>query len=233
MITSSVVQVRGEGNLSGVAAWVAKVIDALGEPGVGLLVAIENIFPPIPSEIVLPLAGFTAGQGKVDVILVIIWATAGSVAGALALYGLGALLGHERAYRLFARIPLVTTADLDRSTDWLARHQTKAVLYGRFVPVVRGYVSVPAGIERMPLTPFCLYTAAGSAAWNTLFVLLGYALGEKWQKVEVYVGWFTWGVIAVIVVMIIRFVVTRLRGRDRTERGGSPRPAGRTAGRRT
>jgi membrane protein DedA with SNARE-associated domain len=205
-------------DLTGIAGWAASVIDALGALGVGLLIALENLFPPLPSELILPLAGFTASEGRLNVVAVIAAATAGSLLGALVLYGLGAWLGHERACRLADRVPLVDTGELDRATAWFADHGGKAVLFGRLVPVVRSFVSVPAGIERMPLTRFCLYTTLGSAVWNTLFVIIGYVLGAKWQRAEQFANWATWAVLALAVLWTAKFVITRLR-RDRpTER---------------
>ncbi|WP_119726982.1 DedA family protein [Thermomonospora amylolytica] len=207
---------QGQQELNGIAGWAADVIDALGAVGVGLLIALENIFPPLPSEVVLPLAGFTASEGKVNVVAVIAGATAGSLLGALVLYGLGAWLGHERACRLADRLPFVDTAELDRATAWFADHGGKTVLFGRVVPVVRSLVSVPAGIERMPLTRFCLYTAIGSGAWNTLFVLLGYVLGERWTQAEKFANWATYAVLALAVLWTVKFVVGRMRARARS-----------------
>ncbi|HEX2317208.1 MAG TPA: DedA family protein [Thermomonospora sp.] len=206
----------GQPRPGGIAGWISDVIDALGAVGVGLLTALENLFPPVPSEVILPLAGFTASQGRVNVVAVTVAATLGSLLGALLLYGLGAWLGHERACRLADRLPLVDTAELDRATSWFTAHGGKAVLFGRVVPVVRSLVSVPAGIERMPLARFCLYTTVGSAVWNTLFVSAGYVLGEQWRKAEQFANWATWGVIALGVLWAVKFTITRVR-----ERAGS------------
>jgi membrane protein DedA with SNARE-associated domain len=201
---------------SGIAGWASDVIDKLGAFGVGLLIALENLFPPVPSEVILPLAGFTASEGKVNVIAVAIAATAGSLVGALLLYGLGAWLGHDRACEWADRIPLIDPHDLEKATDWFERHGRKAVLFGRVVPVVRSFVSVPAGIERMPLAQFTLYTTIGSAVWNTLFVLLGFFLAEKWQKAEQFANWATWAVLGFAVLWMIKFAVGRMRERSKT-----------------
>ncbi|RJL31843.1 DedA family protein [Bailinhaonella thermotolerans] len=192
-------------------------MESLGAPGVGLLVALENVFPPIPSEVVLPLAGFTASQGRLGLIPVIAWATAGSLVGALILYGLGRLVGHDRAERVLDRLPLVDVEDLDKAENWFRRYGGKAVFFGRLAPVVRSLISIPAGTERMPVTRFCLLTTLGSLLWNTTFVLLGYGLGTQWERVSRYADWFTWAVIAVIVLLLVRFVVSRLR-RSRARR---------------
>lgn len=171
-----------------VTDWAVSLMDTLGAPGAGLAVAAENLFPPIPSEVVLPLAGFTASQGSLVLWQVLVWTTVGSVAGALALYGLGAGLGRARLLRVADRLPLVSTGDVHAAEAWFDRHGHKAVLLGRLVPVVRSLISVPAGVERMPLGRFMLLTALGSAVWNTALVLAGYVLGEQWHRIEDGVG---------------------------------------------
>ncbi len=165
--------------LSGLAGWVASVIDALGEAGVGLLVALENIVPPIPSEIVLSMAGYLASAGRVGLALVWAAATLGALIGALLLYWLGRGLGEERLRRWLDRIPLVDAGDLDKADRWFERHAKAAVLFGRCAPVVRSLVSIPAGANRMPLGQFALFTAIGSGVWNALFIGAGYTLGSR------------------------------------------------------
>ncbi|GAA3193454.1 DedA family protein [Actinocorallia longicatena] len=209
-----IVAQQQENDLTGVAGWAAGVIETLGAVGVGLLILLENLFPPLPSELILPLSGFAASEGRVNVVAVAVAATAGSVAGALLLYGLGAWLGHERAYRLADRIPFVDPADLDRATGWFRKHGGATVLFGRLVPVVRSFVSIPAGIERMPLTRFILYTTLGSAVWNTAFVALGYLLGSRWEEAGTYVGYATWAVLALAVLWIAKFLLGRARHRN-------------------
>lgn len=172
----------------GIAGWATDLMDELGAPGAGLAIALENLFPPLPSEVILPLAGFAAAQGRMSLVAAIVWTTVGSVAGALALYGIGALIGRDRIRALVARLPLVKLADLDRTEAWFARHGAKAVFLGRMVPIFRSLISVPAGVERMRMTVFLLYTALGSLLWNTAFVLAGYGLGDNWRTVEEYVG---------------------------------------------
>jgi membrane protein DedA with SNARE-associated domain len=202
---------QGQDGLNGLAGWAESVMESLGAVGVGVLIALENLFPPLPSELILPLAGFTASEGKLNVVAVIVMATVGSLFGALVLYGLGAWLGHERAFRWADRLPMVDSGELRRASEWFSRHGGKAVLFGRMIPVVRSLVSVPAGIERMPLVRFCLYTVVGSTIWNTLFVMAGYVLREKWENAEQFANWVTWGVLALCVLWVVKFVVTRLR----------------------
>lgn len=202
-------------DLTGLAGWIADTIEALGPLGVGLLVALENLFPPIPSEVVLPLAGFIAGQGRMSVALAIAAATAGSVLGALLLYSAGAGLGLARLQRVADRVPLLDRGDLDRAEHWFDRHGGKAVLVGRLVPVVRSLISVPAGVERMPLLRFTAYTAVGSGAYNTFLITLGYVLGDKWQTVGRYSSYINYAVIAGMLLAIGVFIARRLRRKAR------------------
>jgi membrane protein DedA with SNARE-associated domain len=169
------------------------------------------VFPPIPSELVLPLAGFLAGQGRLSLPLVIGAATLGSVVGALLLYAAGATLGRARLERIADRLRLVDGHDLDRAEQWFGRHGGKAVLIGRLVPVVRSLISVPADVERMPLARFTLYTAAGSGAYNTALVCAGYLLGNRWRTVGRYSDYINDTIIAAGAVSIAVFVVRRSR----------------------
>ncbi|MEU8155826.1 DedA family protein [Micromonospora sp. NPDC048986] len=204
---------------TGLTGWVASVIEVMGPVGVALLVALESIVPPIPSEIVLALAGFLAHEGEFNVFLVVLAATVGSLVGALVLYWLGAALGEERLKRWLDHIPLVDTDDLEKADKWFERHGRWAVLIGRVVPVVRSLVSVPAGANRMPLGEFILLTTIGSGVWNGLIVGAGYALGSRWQDVERYSDWFNYAIVAVFVVMVVSWVIRKVRKRrDRDDR---------------
>ena len=191
----------------------ASVIDSLGEVGVGLLTALENLIPPIPSEVVLSMAGYLASEGRVNVVLVTIAATIGSVVGALALYWLGYRVGEERLRRWLDRIPLVDADDLDTADRWFEKHARSAVLFGRMAPVVRSLISIPAGANHMPLGQFTLLTALGSGIWNTLFVGGGYALGSRWQRLEEYSSYLNYAIIAFFVVTIVWWAAKKLRKR--------------------
>lgn len=201
--------------LGGLTGWVASVIESLGEVGVGLLVALENLIPPIPSEIVLSMAGYLASAGKVNLILVAIAATAGSVLGALALYWLGYALGEERLRRWLDRIPLVDADDLNLADRWFERHEKGAVFFGRMAPVVRSLVSIPAGANHMKLGMFTLLTTIGSGIWNTLFIGGGYALGSRWQQLEQYSSYFDYAIMAFFVVAIASWAIKKVRKRRR------------------
>ncbi|WP_433337112.1 DedA family protein [Spirillospora sp. CA-294931] len=211
--------------VGGIAGWATDLMERLGAPGAGLAIALENLFPPLPSEVILPLAGFTAAQGDMNLIAALVWTTIGSVVGALALYGIGALIGRDRVRALVARLPLVKVADLDRTEAWFAKHGDKAVFFGRMIPIFRSLISVPAGVERMPMVRFLVLTALGSALWNTAFVMAGYGLGDNWHQVEQYVGVYSKGVLAAAVLAAAVFLVLRIvKARRTSEPESQPRP---------
>ncbi|WP_407929448.1 DedA family protein [Herbidospora solisilvae] len=203
-------------DLGGIAGWVIGLMETLGAPGAGLAIALENLFPPLPSEAILPLAGFTAAKGDLSLTAVLIWTTVGSVVGAVALYAVGAMLGEERMMRLAAKLPLIKLSDIEKTQAWFARHGRKTVFFGRMIPIFRSLISIPAGVTRMPMATFLLFTTLGSAIWNTVFVLAGYYLGENWSVVEDYAGVLSNVVIVLVAVAVVWFVVSRLvRRRDK------------------
>ena len=211
--------------LGDLANWVQDVINQFGYFGVALLVVIENIFPPIPSEIVLPFAGFVAQQGSASVaqsdtsvIGMMIAATIGSVVGALILYVISSAIGPERLrafVQRFGRWFGVKQTDLLRAEAWFDRRSFVAVLVGRCVPLIRSIVSIPAGFRRMKLTSFILLTAVGSAVWNIALIGAGAILGDQWERVGEYVGVFQWLVIAAILLLLVWFVYSKLQNRRR------------------
>ncbi|WP_435888067.1 DedA family protein [Streptomyces niveus] len=190
--------------------WVNSLMGALGAPGAGIAIALENLFPPLPSEVILPLAGFAASTGKISLTAAVLWTTAGSVVGALALYGLGAWLGRERTIALASKVPLVKTRDIERTEAWFNRHGAKAVFFGRMIPLFRSLISVPAGVERMPLPLFLGLTTLGSAIWNTAFIMAGYALGANWKEVSGYVSTYSKLVLGIALLAVLALVVRRV-----------------------
>ncbi|RJL31921.1 DedA family protein [Bailinhaonella thermotolerans] len=198
--------------------WLIRLMETLGAPGAGIAIALENLFPPLPSEVILPLAGFTASRGEMSLLAALAWTTAGSVIGALALYWVGALLGRERTLALAARLPLLKVSDIEKTEAWFLRHGRKTVFFGRMIPIFRSLISVPAGVERMPLGAFTLLTTAGSLLWNTVFVLAGWTLGENWSLVETYVGLGTNVVTALVALAVAVFAAVRLSERRRRRR---------------
>ncbi|UPK77218.1 DedA family protein [Nocardioidaceae bacterium SCSIO 66511] len=190
-------------------------MEKLGVFGAGLAIALENLFPPLPSEIILPLAGFTASRGEFNLVSVIIATTIGSVVGAVVLYYVGVLFGRDRLRAVVDKMPLVKLDDVDRAEAWFERHGRKAVFFGRMIPIFRSLISIPAGLERMRLLTFLVLTMAGSLIWNTIFVVAGYRLGERWDEVEKYAGAFQNVVIAVVAIAVIAFIVVRVLRRRR------------------
>ncbi|WP_240675457.1 DedA family protein [Cellulomonas endophytica] len=197
--------------LSGLTGWAVGIIESIGPLGVGLLVALENAFPPIPSEVVLPVAGYVASTGRMSLVWAIVAATVGSLVGAWLLYGIGRGVGVDRLRRWIDRMPLVDVEDLERSESWFRHWGVWAVLVGRCVPVVRSLVSLPAGLERMGLLAFTLLTALGSLVWNSGLIVAGFLLGEQWEDVGRYSDWLNYAVYAVLVFLVVRFVVSRVR----------------------
>ncbi len=198
--------------------WVTDVIEKLGYAGVAGLIALENVFPPIPSEAILPLAGFLAGQGRFWLPAVIVAATVGSVIGALILYAIGSFLGERRVRWLIVRYGRwfgLSEADLNRAEAWFARHGVAVVFFGRLVPLVRSVVSIPAGINRMPLAQFVLYTAIGSALWNGALIGIGWVLGDRWEEVETYVGALKYVVLLAIAAAIVWFFARKVTANRR------------------
>jgi membrane protein DedA with SNARE-associated domain len=171
--------------------WITGVMSSFGYGGIALLMFLENLFPPIPSEVVMPLAGFTAAQGELSIIGVVIAGVAGSILGALPWYFAGHWYGADRLKRFAGRHGqwlTISPQDIDRSSHWFAQHGRGAVLIGRLVPGVRTLISVPAGVCAMNLSPFLFYSTVGTSGWTSVLAGAGYLLQEQWDVVGAYVG---------------------------------------------
>lgn len=198
---------------SGLAGLVADIMGSIGLLGVGLVLAIETILPFLPSEVALPMAGFSAERGDFGLIAVIIAATIGSVSGAMILYWISRVFGLERTRHVLSKVPLVTARDIDKGVAWFARNDAAAVFFGRMVPAIRSLVSIPAGVEQMAVSRFLLYTTAGSLIWNTIWIVAGYQLGNNWEKVEKYGNYLKYALVIAVVAALVWFVVYKLRSR--------------------
>lgn len=207
-----------DSELTGIAGWAVDVMETLGGFGAFLLIALENLFPPLPSEIILPLAGFTASLGTLSLVEMIIWCTAGSVIGAWALYGVGAALGRERTRKIMGALPLVNVDDIVKTESWFDKHGKWTVLLGRMIPIFRSLISIPAGVTRMPLVTFSLLTLAGSLIWNTILIYAGFVLGENWDRVEGWVGTLSTIVIIVVIVFLAWWITRRVISNMKTKR---------------
>ena len=182
--------------------WVVATMSAGGYLALAALMFLENLFPPIPSEVVMPLGGFLAAQGRFSFPLVVLVGTVGSVAGATFWYWVGIRLGADRIRRLaerHGRWLTISPEEVDRANDWFRRHGGAAVFFGRFVPGIRTLISVPAGVARMPLVPFLLYTTAGSVVWIGALAWLGLVLEANYSRVAAWLDPLTWVVIAAVV----------------------------------
>ncbi|MCL3817086.1 DedA family protein [Aeromicrobium wangtongii] len=204
---------------SGLAGWTVELMDKLGLLGAGLAVGMDNLFPPIPSEIILPLAGFAASQGTFSLAGALVATTLGSVTGAVILYWLGAIFGRDRAALVFEKVPLLKVSDMEKTEAWFLKHGSAAVFFGRMVPIFRSLISLPAGVEKMSFPLFLALTTLGSAIWNSIFVVAGYRLGRNWDRVEPYADAFQKVVILAVLVVIIGFVVVRVREMRRSSAG--------------
>jgi membrane protein DedA with SNARE-associated domain len=194
----------------GITGWLLQLVETLGPVGVGFSILLETVIPPIPSEAVLGLAGVLIRSGEMDVVPVILFATLGSILGAIFFYYVGRALGPRRSHAFLDRLPLVETADVDRTFAWFERHGRSAVFFGRMVPIVRSFISVPAGVVKMPFGQFVLYSAAGSLIWNSLLVTLGVAAGDFIQDNLKY---FDYLVAAVVVLGVGYLVYKRVQDR--------------------
>ena len=199
-----------EEELTGVAGWAVDVMEALGGFGAFLLIGLENLFPPLPSEIILPLAGFTASLGTLSLIEMILWCTAGSVVGAWLLYGVGAALGRERTRKIMGALPLVNVNDIIKTEAWFDKHGRWTVFLGRMIPIFRSLISIPAGVTRMSLLIFTALTTAGSLIWNTILIYAGYLLGENWAAVEGWVSVLSRIVLVSVIVFLIWWISRRV-----------------------
>jgi membrane protein DedA with SNARE-associated domain len=202
--------------LSDLTSWARDAVVVAGYAGIFLAMVVENVFPPIPSELVLPLAGYEAARGSLALVGTVVAATLGSVVGALVLYVLGRQ-GGRPAVRRWGRILRVTDRELALADGWFERFGTWVVLVARVIPLARSVVSIPAGMMRMPVGRFTVLTAIGSLAWNVILIGAGYQLGTNWERVTDIVGRYS-GVmlwVAVLVVIAAGVLLFRRRsGRD-------------------
>jgi len=206
--------------LTGIVGFAAQLTTSIGEWGVGLFTFLETVFPPIPSEVILPLAGFIASHGSMNIALVIVTSTLGAYLGAVVLYFLGAALGLERSIRLMSKLPLVDREDFEKAAAWFRRHGKSAVFFGRLIPGVRSLISLPAGAERMNFVIFSAFTIAGSGIWNSILIGLGAALGTQYELVSRYTVILNYAVYLALAVGIVLLVIRRVRKHTRADHAG-------------
>ncbi|NJO40815.1 MAG: DedA family protein [Cyanobacteria bacterium CRU_2_1] len=204
-----------------IATWITEVMAKFGYLGIGLLMFLENLFPPIPSELIMPLAGFAVAQGKLQLVPAIAAGVIGTILGAFPWYYLGKVLGEERIKRWIDKHGKwmgISANEIDKSKQWFYRHGTKAVFFGRLVPGIRTLISLPAGFSEMPMVRFLIYSTLGTLAWVGLLTFAGYKLGENYKLVEEYIDPISKIVLAVLVLAIVVWFVRhwQRRGRSRS-----------------
>ena len=191
--------------------WITQIITQAGYPGIFLLMLAENLFPPIPSEVIMPLAGFLIGEGKFALVPTILAGTAGAVCGTLFWYGVGLWLGAERLKSLasrWGRFMTVSPGDIDAARDWFDRHGGKAVFFGRMLPAIRTLISVPAGIARMPVGRFLALSTLGSLVWTAGLTVAGMVLQNQFQAVGSVIDILSKVIVALVVVIYLYRVIT-------------------------
>lgn len=196
---------------------ILQIMNKFGYFGIAFLIAIENVFPPIPSEVILTFGGFMTSNTNMTITGVIIVSTIGSVIGAIILYLLGRLLTKERLYKLvdgrIGKILRFKKQDIDKSEEWFSKKGKSTVLFCRFIPMVRSLISIPAGMTKMEFSLFLTYTIIGSAIWNSVLTYLGFAAGNAWESVAKYVDYFAkiTLIIFACVVCVCGFIVYKKR----------------------
>ncbi|WP_332814201.1 DedA family protein [Ramlibacter sp.] len=181
--------------------WIIDVIQRSGYLGIAMLMLLENVFPPIPSELVLPFAGYVAATGQLHPLGVLLSAATGSLLGALPWYFAGRKLGQgglQQFARRHGRWLTLAPPDIDRAQQWFRRHGPSSVAFGRLVPAVRSVISMPAGVGQMPLLRFLLWSAVGTLAWSTLLLSIGFALESRYEQAKDTIEWITRGVVAML-----------------------------------
>ncbi|WP_413519806.1 DedA family protein [Psychrobacter glacincola] len=198
--------------MSQVSAWVLVIMAKFGYLGIIFAMFAENVFPPIPSELIMPAAGFAVARGDLNLILVILAGTLGSVLGALPLYYLGRLLNEDRLMvftQKYGKYVFVKPSDIQSSSVWFDKHGSKAVFFGRMLPGIRSFISIPAGMSKMPILPFLAFTALGSSIWTSLLTVAGYYFGENYEVIETMLAPYSKGFLLLAVVIIIAWFMKR------------------------
>lgn len=202
-------------------AWILAIMDKLGIFGVTLMMFLENVFPPIPSELIMPMAGFAAAMGNMNLIIVIIAGTLGSVLGALPLYYVGTMFDEQRLYTLTAKYGkylLISPTDIARAQTWFDKYGKAVIFFGRMIPAIRSLISIPAGMNRMPMLPFLVLTTIGSAIWTAILAYAGYLLGANYDQVATIIAPISQAVVIILVMALVLVAFFRIKkhffGRD-------------------
>lgn len=199
-------------------SFITNIITSLGYVGIALIMCIEMVFPPIPSELVMPFAGFSAAQGQMSLIGVILAGSVGSTTGATIIYMLTHHIPDATIYRFvhkYGKWVGITEKDVKRADKWFDDHANKAVFFGRMVPGIRSAISIPAGLSKMPLMPFLIYTSAGSLIWTTFLALVGYFLGDQYEVIIQILDTTKYVIVGAITLTAVGFIAYRLTKKRR------------------
>ena len=188
--------------------FIINAMEQFGYIGVFLLIAIENIFPPIPSEVILVFGGFMTTYTSLNIPIMILAATLGSLLGAIVLYYIGKIFNKERLKRIvngkIGKVLRLKASDIEKADKWFDTKGNKTVFFCRFIPIVRSLISIPAGMSEMPMKKFLLYTISGSLIWNTVLIIVGSIVGDKWETIVGYLDNFS---NIILIILVIIFVV--------------------------
>ena len=201
------------GLLDALKVWAEGIISTMGYPGLYIIMFLENIFPPLPSEVVLPLAGSLSVSGRFDLLWITVVGMFGSLTGAFVFYGLGMWLGEQRVRMLisrFGKYAMLTTDDLDKSLSWFKRYGDLVIFFGRMVPIVRSLISIPAGIASMSLMKFIPLTVVGTALWSFILALGGRLLGSQWRLIVDWINTYQILVEVLALIAVVIFIGWRL-----------------------
>ena len=204
--------------LNAIKIWVEQIISSMGYVGLYLVMFLENVFPPIPSEVVLPLAGSLTLTGRFSVFWITIIGMLGSLTGAFLFYGLGKWLGEPRVRTImekYGRYALLSTNDLDRSLEWFDKYDDCVIFFSRMVPIVRSLISIPAGIAAMEITKFSFFTILGTALWSFLLALGGRLLGEQWPLIAEFINTYQNIVLVIAIAAVLLFIGSRLSKKNK------------------
>lgn len=205
--------------LDGIKIWVEGIISSMGYPGLYLVMFLENVFPPIPSEVVLPLAGSLTLTGRFSILWITIIGMLGSLTGAFLFYGLGKWLGEERVRKFigkYGRYALLSVNDFDTSLTWFDKYDDWVIFFSRMVPIVRSLISIPAGIASMSLGKFSIYTILGTALWSFILSYGGRLLGEQWPLIADFINTYQNIVLVIGVLVVVAFIASRLIKKKKT-----------------
>lgn len=205
------VYLKGQKRRSLMQEFIISLMGQFGYFGVFFLIALENVFPPIPSEVILLFGGFMTTYTSLNIALMVVAATLGSLLGAIVLYYIGKILNKERLKKIVSgkvgKVLRLKEKDIDMADHWFDTKGNKTVFFCRFIPIVRSLISIPAGMSEMPMAKFLLYTTVGSAIWNTVLIVIGNRVGENWESILGVFDQYSHIVLILLILIFILFIV--------------------------